>query len=503
MKGQRSLLLKGAAWVSAASILVNLLGIASLIALTRLLVPEDFGLVAIATAFSEIIGVVTELSLAMALVQRRGVEPVHFHTAFTMNVLRGLLVAALVVLVAPLIAEAYGDPRLTLVIQVQAIGGFIASFGNPRLILFQRDLDFSRSFIMQVTNKLVAFIVAVAVAYLYQTYWALVVGSVAAAFATVITSYILIPYRPRVSLAAWRDLLSFSIWLTLGRWIQALNWRAQPLLFGFFLPTAVVGQYNVGRRLVGQTIAQATQPVKSVLFPAFSRLQDEAERLRGGYMRSQGTICLVTFPMAAGFAFLAEDLVLLTIGEKWLPAVPVIQLVAVIRALQAVQNVNALAMATANTKALFYRDLRAFVIRWPLLLGGMFMVGDDPYDMLLGALVGQIAAVLVNNLWNVQLIAKISTITIRDHFAFCWRPAVGVAVMGAVVLTAHSASPPLSDWTEIAIRAVILSALGAATYLASLYVVWFATGRKDCIETELFGIVRNLIAKLIARTRAA
>ena len=503
MKGQRSLLLKGAAWVSAASLLVNLLGIISLIALTRLLLPEDFGLVAIATAFSEIVGVVTELALATALVQRRKIEPVHFHTAFTMNVLRGAIVAVLVVLISPLLASAYGDPRLTLVIQVQAIAGFIASFGNPKMILFQRDLDFSRSFIMQVADKLTSFVVAVGIAFIYQSYWALVIGSVVASFVTVGISYVLVPYRPRWSLAAWRDLLSFSIWLTLGRWVQALNWRAQPLLFGFFLPTAVIGQYNVGRRLVGQTITQATQPVQRILFPAFSRLQDEAQRLRKGYIRSQATICLITFPIAAGFAVLAEDLVLLAIGEKWLPAVPVIQLVAAVRTLQAIQNVNALAMATAQTKALFYRDLRAFVIRWPLLLGGLYLGGDDPYTMLLGALMGQIAAVLINNLWNIQLIAKISSITLGDHFAFIWRPLLSITIMGVVVLLAHSASPPLVGWAEIAVRAALLSALGAATYFASLYLIWIATGREDCIETELAGIVRGLIARLIARVRTA
>ncbi|MEM6586700.1 MAG: oligosaccharide flippase family protein, partial [Pseudomonadota bacterium] len=95
MKGQRTRLLKGAAWVSAANILINLLGLVSLFLLTRLLLPEDFGLVAIATALAEVIGVVTELTLASALIQRRKIEPVHFDTAWTLNVLRASVVAGL------------------------------------------------------------------------------------------------------------------------------------------------------------------------------------------------------------------------------------------------------------------------------------------------------------------------------------------------------------------------------------------------------------------------
>ncbi len=502
MKGQRSKLLKGAAWVSAGSVFVNALSLLSLIALTRLLVPEDFGLVAIATAFSEILALVTELALATALIQRRDVEPAHFHTAWTMNVLRGGAVAALIALASLPIANFYEDPRLALVIQILALSTLIGSFANPCLVMFQRDLDFSKAFIMQVTNKVTAFVATVGVAFVYQTYWALVIGTLASAVTTVIMSYILIPYMPRASLSKWRDLLGFSVWLTLGKWVQAVNWRAQPLLFGYFLPTPVVGQYNVGRRLISKSINQAVTPIKRLLFPAFSRLQDRKKRLRKGYMRSQGTICLITFPIAIGAAALAEDLVILIIGEKWLPAVPVIQLMAVIRMMGATENVNALAMATAKTKELFFRDLRNFMIRWPCLLAGFFLVGDEPFTMLIGAMMGQTVSVVINTIWNMQLISKISVIKLRDHVAFIWRPFIAALVMGSMIWLTKSASAPIGDFLILACRTVLLAVLGALTYFATLFLIWFLTGRGDTLEKELVGIIRELFAKAMAKVRA-
>ena len=503
MKGQRTLLIKGAVWVSAASALVNLLGVVSLLVLTRLLMPDDFGLMAIGSAFAEIITMMTELSLATALVQRRDLKPAHFHTAFTLNAIRGCIVGTLMLFAAPLLADAYGDPRLTAIIQALAISTFAGGLTNPKLILFQRDLDFSKTFIMQVCNRLMQFVVTITIAFLYQSYWALVIGIVASSLTTLVLSYVLIPYRPRFSLSAWRDLLSFSIWLTLGAWVQTLNWRAQPLVYGFFLSTPVLGQYNVGRRLAGRTIRQATVPIKAILFPAFSKLQEHQDRLRSGYMRSQGTICLITFPVVAIFVVLAELLVPIALGEKWLPAVPVVQVLAISQIGQAVQNVNALATATANTKALFFRDVRALLVRWPLILGGLFLGGDDPFEKLVGALIGQVIGVAINSVWNMQLIAKISEVSLRDHMTIIWRPLLAAITMGIIMALAHNLVPPSENFIDKAMRLVALMALGAATYISTLFVIWSFTGRGESVEKEVGMIIRQLVMKAIARVRTS
>ena len=147
-----------------------------------------------------------------------------------------------------------------------------------------------------------------------------------------------------------------------------------------------------------------------MLFPAFSRLQDEKERMRLGYIRSQGAICLITFPIAAGFAVLAEEIVLLVIGEQWLPAVPLMQMIALTRILKTTHNLGPVALATANTKKLFHRDLRAFLIRWPLIIAGLYLghrFGEgDPYWMLLGGMSGQLVTVAINAVLNIGCLAK-------------------------------------------------------------------------------------------------
>ncbi|MEL7190363.1 MAG: lipopolysaccharide biosynthesis protein [Pseudomonadota bacterium] len=495
----RSKLLKGAGWVSAATIAVNSLGILSTIILARLLVPEDFGLVAIATALVGIVGVLTEFSLTQALIQHKNPSDEHYHTAWTMNVIRALVVGSIIAALGYPLSSFYEDSRLVEILWLLGFITVIGGFANPKMVVFKRALSFRQAFIVKSCSKIAGFVTVVSIAWIYKSYWALILGSLATEAAVLILTYVLKPFRPRLSLARYKELLSFSIWLTLGQWVQAVNWRSQPLLYGYLLPTGVLGQLSLSSRMVGRTIDQATSPIKAMLFPAFSRLQNEKERMRLGYIRSQGTICLITFPIAAGFAVLAEEIVQLVIGEQWLPAVPLMQMIALTRIFQTTQNLGSVALATANTKKLFHRDLRAFLIRWPLIIAGLYLghrFGEgDPYWMLLGGMSGQMLTVAINAVLNMRLLAKISPITLSDHWSFLWRPSLAVGGMYAAVHFAGRYLPMASDSFTKAAMVVSLIALGAVIYLLVLYALWLAGGRRETIEKECAEILRDVIAK--------
>ncbi len=495
----RSKLLIGAGWVAAATIAVNALGIVSTIILARLLSPEDFGLVAIATALVAIIGVISEFSLSHALIQHKQPTDEHYHTAWTMNVIRAFIVGAIIAALGNPLSLLYGDERLIEILWLLGFITVIGGFVNPKLVVFKRALSFRQAFIVRCTSKIAGFVTVVAIAWIYQSYWALIFGTLATETAVMIVSYILLPFRPRPTLSKYKDLLSFSIWMTLGQWIQTINWRSQPLVFGYLLPTSVLGQLSLSSRLVGKTIEQATSPIRAMLFPAFSRLQDEKDRLRLGYIRSQGTICLITFPFAAGFAVLAESIVKIVIGDQWLPAVPLMQVIAAIRMVQTTQNLGSVAMATANTKKLFHRDLRAFFIRWPLVIAGLYLgyrYGNGaPMIMLMGGMFGQFATVTINAVLNMRLVSKITPISLADHWSFFWRPAIAIGVMATCVHGANIVIPVADDPVAEFSKMIALVALGAAVYPATLYLLWLVGGKGNTVEHECAGIIIDLLAK--------
>ncbi len=496
MKGTRSLLLTGALWIGSANIIANALGFISTIILARLLVPEDFGLVAVATALLTIIFAITEMPLSQALVQHDDPQDAHFDTAWTMSFLRAVLLGILIAALSQPLSRLYGDARLENIFLVIAVSVVISGMASPKLVMFQRNLLFHQTFALQVTEKIVGFIVAISLAFAFRTYWALVLGSLASQLTGVVVSYLISPYRPRFSLSCYKELLSFSVWITLGNWVQTANWRADPLLLGYLLPVGLLGQYSMGNRVSALAVQGLTQPVQQTLFPALSRLKADPQRLKQGYLRAQGVLCLWALPLGFGFAALATEIVELVLGAKWALAIPVIQIVAVTMALQMTINLQPIAMATGNTRLLFGRDLRTFIIRWPLIILGLYIGRGSDFGMLIGAIVGRSTAGVLNIFWNMTLVSKISMVSVRDQLGIVWRPAICAAAMALIVFLVKSEFPATGTYLENSLWAAGLVALGFISYVVLLTLLWLASGQKYGAEREAVSILGSFLEKL-------
>lgn len=499
MRTTKSLLLTGAMWMGLTKIAVNLVGLASTVILARLLMPEDFGLVAIASAVAIIFATVTELSLSQALIQHDDPGDDHYHTAFTLNLARAAVLTGLFALLAWPVAAAYGEPRLVEVILGLAVGTFLGGLINPRLAVFERKLEFRQVVTLNLAEKLTGFVAAVIVAVIFRSYWALVAGQVASQLARTIVSYLVISYRPRMTLRHGRELMSFSIWLTLGQAVQALNWRADPLILGAFLPTRTIGQFGMGGRVTNMAIADVLQPVSQVLFPALAQIRGEADRLAAAYLRAQSLLSLIGVPLGFGLAAVAEPLTAILLGPKWTGAVPVIQLLALAAVLPRLVSVNPVAMATGQTRALFMRDVRALAIRLPLLLGGLYAAPSIGVSVLVGALSGNLISAILNGLLNMRLVARIANVSVTNQLKSVWRPIVGAALMGLATWGTQGVWPvPPTLLGNIAGLALSV-ALGGLVYSAALGLLWLASGRPRGAETEATQIALAALARLRRR----
>ncbi|OOY10018.1 lipopolysaccharide biosynthesis protein [Thioclava sp. F36-7] len=495
MTDTRTRLLKGAVWIALGSMIANGIGFLNTIIMARLLVPEDFGLVAICAAVMAILLSLAEMPLSETLVRHDAPTEEHFNTVFSMSFARGLIVGGAVAALSYPVALLYGDMRLQNILLVMAGSFVFAGLANPKLALFERELVFHQVVLMKVGEKLFGTIVAITLALVFRSYWALVLGAVASDVARIVLSYVFYPFRPRLTFSKYREILSFSIWITLGTWIQAMNWRANPLLFGAVLPTNILGQYSFGNRITNVVIAQLNQPLQRTFFPAFSRVKNDRQKLVSAYKRVQGVACLWIFPFGFGLAVVAHDLVALVLGEKWMPAVPVIQIQAIILALQATVAIQPIAMATGDTRHLFFRDLRAFFIRWPLILLGMYLGSASYYGMLIGALIGGAVAVVINIIWNMTLVTQIAGIRLREQLKLALTPTIAVAFMALVVwLTGSLWEKPPSVPLE-AVRLVSLITIGGMAYVAAVAALWQFNGRKAGPELEMAQLLKALFTK--------
>lgn len=493
------MLVAGAAWMGGARIINALISFTSIILLARLLAPDDFGLLAIATAVSLLITMVSELSVSQALIHVEELEDGHFDTAFTIGVIRALAMGVLTLLLAAPTAYFYDDPRLVEVLYIFAGISVVGSLISPRFILLQRDLDFRGMVALDIADKLVGLIVTVAIAWATGSYFALPFGILASQLARMVLSFALAPYRPRLALSHWRELVHFSIWMTLGSWVQTINWRTDPMVFGLFVASGPLGQFSMAERTSGIVSREILYPVSHMLFPAFSRIRSERERLRKAYTAAQGVLTTGVLPMAVGLALLAEPIVRLLLSEKWLPAVPYIQILAFCVACRLLQSLQPIAMATGETRQLFNRDLRSMLIRLPLMVIGVVWGLRTGTDIIFSALVGRLAAAMINAILNMVLIQRISPVTIMDHVRLCARPVIAAAIMSGSVLAVSANLEPSTYLFETAVEFALLVALGAVSYGVSIVLMWLVAGRPEGAETHLWEIAKSGLAKIPAK----
>jgi len=468
-------------WTAGGRVLSNLLGVVSMLALARLLTPADFGLVALATIVLSIISAITELSLSSALIQHKNPQREHYDTAWTLNILRAAAIAVLLVAAGYPVAWAYQDHRLIGIFFALGGGALLGGLVNPRLVDFRRRLSFHQEMFIDLINKVVGVVVAVAVALIFRSYWALVISTLASQAAGVIMSYVLLPYIPRISFAHWRNLFSFSGWVALSSGLNELNWRADQLALGAMLGAGPLGQYTVGDRLSSLPVRETTAPISGLLFPAFARLQDDPERLRHAFLRSQGLLAAAALPIGIGFALVAEPFIGMVLGPAWSSAALVAQVLSVVFAISAFKMpVTPLAMGLGSTRDLFQLDLAFIFIRLPLIFAGLVLGG------LSGLLFARCISAAIGILMYVFLARRLIGVSVRAQLLAGWRAIVGSLVMAGCV---RGVGLMITDKPET-VQLTIMILIGGIGYFGASFVLWLASGKPAGPEREALDLLR-------------
>lgn len=483
-----------AVWLTAARILVNLTGFVSTIALARLLTPADFGLVAIATTIGSIVNVLTDLSMANALIQHKDPQREHLDTAFTLNVLRAAGIGVLLAVFAVPVAHIYDDERLIGLLIASAAVAALIGLKNPKTVLYTRDLDFRQAFVITVIQRLVNFGTALAIAYIYQSYWALVLGTLAGQVAGVVLSYFYRPFLPRLGFTHAKDLFAFSAWLLASQLIGVLNTRADQLFIGYALGHGPLGHYTVADNLSVLPTRETTLPLAQALFPGFARLQGERDRLASAFNRAQAVTCALALPAGIGFAAIADPAVRLALGDRWLETIPLIQWMATIYAVQTLAaGAHPLTLALGKTRALFQRDLVTLLVRLPLILGGLFLFG------VMGAVYGRAIAAAVGIGLNMMLVKSLIDLSLARQLRTNVVTVAAVAAMVAAVVGIRAILPETATTTGLIVEILALVAVGVLAYGGTRLAVRLATGRPDALEE----VARTLIAQRRSGRRPA
>jgi lipopolysaccharide exporter len=320
---------KGTGWVVAWRMATRNLGLISTLILVRLLRPEDFGLVALATGFANTVDSLSAIGVQDALIRELTPGRDLYDTAFGLNILRGIVTAAIIVAIAWPTAAFFVEPRLVNVMLALAVMMLIGSFSNIGVVDFRRDFQFQKEFRLNVVSRAISIATTIALAVLWRDYWALVVGLLSGRVAALLLSYTMSAYRPRVSLRSWRRLIGFSFWSWMGTMLNQMKERGDSIIIGRVLGTAQFGIFSVGSELGALPVTEVVEPLGRTLFSGFAMLHRSAESPTRLYLGAVETSIMLILPAGIGISMIADPMVRFVLGEQWLNAVPVVQIIAV------------------------------------------------------------------------------------------------------------------------------------------------------------------------------
>lgn len=299
--------------------------------LARLLTPEDFGIVGLATLFTGLVGVANELGLSAAIIQRKDIDDMHLSTSFWANIIMGLALFTIFFLMSPFIANFFKEDTLRPILVISSIGLIIGSFGIIHKALLEKGLDFKKTTVVDVCAAFISGIVSILLAVNGFGVWSIVFGSIASSIVSVIVLWKMNKWRPsfKFSFAHFRDLFSFGGNVMGSKFVGYIAMRIDYLVVGKLLGTAPLGYYSLARNLTSFPVQKISWTVMRVAFPVFSSLQDNSKALKEGYLKTIKYVSLVTFPMLAGMFIVAPEFVPIFYGEKWSPVIILLQILSI------------------------------------------------------------------------------------------------------------------------------------------------------------------------------
>ena len=318
------------------------ISIVTFVVLSRLLSPDAFGLVALATVFTVFIELFLDQGFGAAIVQRAEIDPEHLDTAFWINILTGLILTGGVIASSELIASLFEEPRLASVLRWLSISFILSALSSTQISILQRKLAFKNLAARSLVATAVGGIVGIGMAFAGFGVWSLVGQDLTTSAAGIVILWSASDWRPglKVSKKHYKDLFSFGASIVGNHALTVLIRRSDDLLIGYFLGPTLLGFYTIGYQLLLVIIRLVTEVTNSVAFPAFSRIQNEPERMRRAFYNVTQYTSLFAFPVFIGLAAIAPELVPVVFGEKWAPSIPVMQVLSLIGILQSVLFFN-------------------------------------------------------------------------------------------------------------------------------------------------------------------
>ncbi len=398
--------------------------------LARLLLPEDFGTIAILSVFISIANTFVHNGLGNSIIQKKDSDDLDCSTVFFTQFAIAAICYTILFISAPFIAKWYKNPQLSLMLRVMSFSIVISAIGSIQITVMKKNMQFQKSFAINTFATITYGVVGIGLAYAGFGPWSLVWANLANGIALPLGAIFMVRWRPKLqfSFERLKSLFSYSWKLTVGWLIGTLHQDLYVLVVGKRFSSATLGYYNRAGSFPSIITKTVTEVVDGVMFPAMSQIQDNREKLKSVTKTLLSMNSYILFPMFLGLSAVAKNLVVLILTEKWLPSVPMMQIICVTYALNSINNSNMQVFNSMGRSDLFMKfELIKRSISIVLLIVMSFI-------SIYAVIVVLLLMAVLSNMMNAYQNKKLLGIKFSEQAACLLPPLVCAAVMWVLVM---------------------------------------------------------------------
>ncbi len=376
------------------------------IVLARLLAPENFGLIAIVTIIISIANVFIQSGLGTALIQKKDADDLDFSSVFYASLSLATIIYTGIFFTTPLIAQFYNNDELIPIIRVLTLTLFIGVFSSIQYAYVARNMMFKKLFFRSMGSIIPSSIVGISLAFAGFGVWALVAQQLFSASLSVIILWFTVPWRPRLSFSFQRlgKLFSFGWKLLLSSILDTIYSQIQGIVIGKMFSPASLAFYDRGSHFPYIIVNNINNSIQAVMLPSLAAYQDDRPQVKKMMRRAIVTSSFLIIPMMAGLAAIAEPLVLVLLGEKWLPCVPFVRIFCFFYAFYPIHTSNLSAINALGRSDIFLKlEIIKKIYGLAILIGFIFYF-RSPIGIAYGAALSALIASFVNASPNKKLL---------------------------------------------------------------------------------------------------
>ena len=380
MNNIKSKTITGISWSIIDNVSKLLLTLVITSVLSRLLSPEDFGVIAMIFVFTGFLKVLRDFGLGAAVIHKYNPSSKELDSLFWMSIFFGVFVTLILIVFSNQIASFYKIPQLNKLIKVISIAMFLGSVSIIPEALIKKDLNFKSLFIRNIGNLIISGGVTILMAFYGYGVWALIFKEIIFNFLLIIFNFSLVKWRPSFSFSfnSIKPYLNFSLPLFGENSLNYFVRNIDNLLIGKLLGEFVLGYYSKAYSLMLLPVRQISGSIANVMFPSFSIIKNDKQKVWGSYMNVVKIVSFVNFPIMISLYFFANEIILILYGSQWLDVIPIIKAFCF---LGAIQSIATLAGSIYNSQGktnlqfkvgLFSKAFMTAGLVYGLLYGGIF-----------------------------------------------------------------------------------------------------------------------------------